>query len=115
MDEKQKEFIPSIIIPYKSFLIGAIYGFNAARRRLEENPQPIAPKETNEIGEKQEGLYLGHWLELTCGKCGALYTFDDPNLLPEQSMKCTMNDCDNYIIVYGIGDPNLWMIGEIKL
>jgi len=116
-NEKYKKTLaitPSIIVPDKNFLIGAVYGMNAARRMLEENPQPIVPQEINEFGEQQDGLYLGHWLELTCGKCGALYTFDDPNLLPEENLKCTIEGCDNHVIVYGIGDPRIWMIGQVK-
>jgi len=105
---------PNIIVPDKHFLIGAIYGFNAARKRLEQNPQPLMTQEDNSIQEAtNKDFYLGSWLEITCAKCGFLYTFDNPNQLPDQNMKCTNKECDNYLIFYGIVDPTLWRIGQI--
>lgn len=112
MDEKQIEVSPCIIVPDRSFLIGAIYGLNAARRRLEENPQPLIGKE--EINEDiEQSIYTGSWLELHCAKCGAFYPINDPNELPITNLICSMKNCDNHLIVYGIGDPKLWRIGEI--
>ena len=103
---------PSIIIPNKAFLVGALYGFNAARKRLEQNPQPVFG--TEELDEESpQCLYLGNWLELTCAKCGALYTFTGPNELPESNLICTIKDCGNHIIFYGVADPVMWHIGEI--
>jgi hypothetical protein len=108
---KMIKISPCIVALDKSFLVGAIYGLNAARKRLEENPLPLIGKE--EINEDEEQpLYLGHWLELTCAKCGCLYPFSNPNEIPITNLICR---CGNHIIVYGVGDPKMWRIGEIIL
>jgi len=110
MDNKI-QVAPCIIAPNKAFLIGAIYGFNAARKRVEENPQPLINNE--EITEETQEVYTGSWLELTCAKCGAFYTFDDPNQIPETNLICSINNCGNHIILYGVCEPQLWRIGNI--
>lgn len=103
-----------IVMPSKAFLIGALYGFNAARRRLEQNPQPLY---NNQQATNQD-IFLGSWLEITCAKCGCLYTFDNPNEIPEGHLTCTGKDsndqsCNNLLIYYGVVDSNLWRIGPI--
>lgn len=113
-DGKQFEVQPSIIVPDRSFLVGSVYGLNAGRRLQSEHIEPIVgDKEVTD--EECEGLYMGHWLELTCGKCGALYTFNNANELPPENLVCTMKGCGNHIIVYGIGDPRFWVLGQIPL
>lgn len=106
------EVSPCVVVPSRSFLVGALYGMNAARKRLEDNPQALVGNEeiTGDIDDK---LYLGHWLELHCGKCGALYTFDDANHIPATNLICSLRNCGNHIIVYGISDPKVWRIGEM--
>ena len=116
MDNNNPEEIqiaPNIIIPNKMFLVGALYGFNAARKRIEENPQPLFGdgKEVHEANNND--LFLGSWLELTCAKCGRLYTFEGPNEIPEENLKCDTIDCDNVVILYGVIETNLWRIGSI--
>jgi len=32
-----------------------------------------------------------------CRQCGAFYTFDNPNQIPEQNMICTMKECNKAI------------------
>jgi len=110
--EKTVDIYPSIVVPDRSFLIGAIYGFNAARKRLEENPQPLLGKEEID-DEEPKGIYLGNWLELTCGKCGALYTITEPNELPNSNLICNLKECGNHLIIYGILEPKLWRIGDV--
>lgn len=108
------EIAPCVIVPDKHFLIGAIYGFNAARKRLEQNPQPLFTQDENTMKEAtNQDIYLGSWLEITCAKCGCLYTFDNPNDIPYENMKCTNKECDNFLIIYGIVEPQLWRIGQI--
>lgn len=113
MNEDPIQVAPNIIVPDKSFLIGAIYGFNAARKRLEQNPQPLFSNSESVQDASPNDFYLGSWLEVTCAKCGCLYTFDSPNELPNDIMKCTNKECDNYIIIYGIAEPQMWRIGQI--
>lgn len=115
MEQPQNEIevSPCIVLPDKMFLIGAIYGINAARKRIEDDPQPLlGTKEAT--SEEAEGIYIGHWLELHCAKCGSFYTFDNPNDVPDTNFKCSNKDCDNYIIVYGVGEVNMWRLGEFR-
>jgi hypothetical protein len=109
MSSKVIKINPNIIATNKDFLIGIIYGFNAARKRLEQNVKPLF----NNKEATNKDFYLGSWLELTCFKCGHLYTFDNSNELPSETMKCIQEGCNNIIILYGITQPNMWRIGEI--
>ena len=107
----EQKLSPNVIMPNRDFFIGAMLGFNAARKRIEKNPQPL-------FGVKEatsKDLYLGSWLELTCSKCNRLHTFDEPNEIPANNYKCQTEDCDNIIIIYGIVESNLWRVGEITL
>ena len=116
MSEEQR-ICPGIVVPNKIFLVGFIYGLNVARERLEDNVQPLfSDMEENEMKPaSNQDFYLGSWLEVTCGKCGMLYTFDGPNDLPFESLNCSNKDCDNILIYYGVLDPMLWRVGEFKI
>lgn len=110
----KRDIAPGIIVPNRDFLVGAMYGFNAARRRLEENPQPLFGSEIAGMDEvSNEDFYLGSWLEITCSKCGMLYTFNGPNDLTPTNLECTNKECDNIIILYGNIYPEQWRIGAI--
>ena len=108
--------IPVVVVPSRDFLVGALFGFIAARNRLEENVQPlVSDQESNTLREvKNEDFSLGSWFEITCNKCDMFYVFNEPNELPLETMKCTNKDCDNVLIVYGISDPRHWRIGQMK-
>lgn len=107
------EIEPTVIVPDKSFLIGALYGFNAARKRMEENPKPLIDGQEVDENLSDQPVYLGCWFEVTCPRCGALYTFDNPNQLPFQDLICPIKGCGNHVIHYGVLDTRLWRIGNI--
>jgi len=109
MNEEEKKLAPNVIMPNKDIFIGAMLGFNVARKRLEENPQPLY----NGKDATNEDIYLGSWLELTCSKCNRLYVFDNLNEIPNDNLHCQTEGCDNIIILYGIVDISLWRIGNI--
>ncbi len=108
-DFKEPQLAPNVVMPNRDFFIGVMFGFTAARKRLEEDPQPLyANKEAT-----NEDTYLGSWLELTCAKCGRLHIFDNPNEILPNNYECQTEDCDNIIIFYGILESNLWRVGDI--
>jgi hypothetical protein len=104
------EIEPTIIMPSRDFLIGVLYGYNTGRKQIELNPVPTR----NDRPLTNEDFYLGYWLEFECCKCGRHYGFDNPNHLPMENLVCESEDCNNHVIVYGIGDPKVWKIGQIK-
>lgn len=108
---KEKEISPVVIIPNKDFLIGCLYGFNAARKRLEEKPQPLFcdDSELKEVTNKD--FYLGSWFEITC-KCGMFYSFDNANQIPNENLQC--QQCGNILIFYNVFNPEFWKIGTIN-
>ena len=103
--------IPIIVMPSKDFLIGVLYGFNAARKRIEENPQPII----NNREVQSEDFFLGYWLEFSCPRCGRYYAYDNPNDIPSHNLVCETPNCGNHVIIYGFGDPKVWRLGNISL
>ena len=109
--EEKIEIAPNIILYDKHILVGYLLGFNAARKRLEDSPKPVY----NNKEISTEDFYLGYFLELTCAKCGRLYTFNDVNELPNETLKCQTEDCNNIIILYGIDDITKWRVGNIPL
>lgn len=104
------EIAPTVIMPNRIFLVGVLYGFNAGRRAIEKEPQPYF----NGHEATNEDVYLGSWFEVTCNKCQRLYTYDDPNDIPENNLICETEDCRNHIIFYGVMDPRQWRCGKIK-
>jgi len=108
--EEEKIIHPTVIVPDRLFLIGALYGFNAGRKAVEKNPQPFV--RDHEV--TNEDFYLGSWFEISCNKCGRHYTYDNPNDIPNKNLMCETDDCDNCIIFYGMGDVSKWRIGSIK-
>ena len=109
----EREINPAVIVPNRDFLVGVLYGFNAARKRFENDIKPLYSKNGIMKDAENEDFYLGYWLEITCGKCGTLYTFDNPNELPIESLKCSNKECDNILILYNINKSECWRIGNI--
>ena len=104
-----RQIVPNIIIPNKAFLIGSIFGFNAGRKLENKNLQPYRDENL-----KDEMPYVGPLLEFVCDKCGRFYAYDNPNELPEETMECSNSSCDNIIILYGVGEPDRWKVGQIS-
>jgi len=112
-----REVMPTIIVPDRSFLVGSIHGLNAGRRLEKGNDiQPIVTEtQGNNANEIKHVPYMGYFLHCTCSKCGYMFAWDDPNDIPEESLECGNDECDNIVILYGVGNSNLWRIGTIKL
>lgn len=101
---------PSIVMPNKDFLIGAIFGINVMRRPPETNPpNPTVPAETAKLSEP----LMGHWLEVNCERCKRFYGFDHPNDVPAKTLVCDTPGCGNHIIIYGVPEPKDWRLGPI--
>ena len=101
---------PTVIIPNRVFLVGALYGFNAGRKAVEKAPKDYF--NGHEVDGKD--FYLGSWFEVECSKCGRHYTFDNPNEIPEENLICETDSCNNHVILYGILEPDKWRVGNIK-
>jgi hypothetical protein len=106
----ETQVFPSIIMPNRDFLIGALYGFNVAKKMYGENHPEIMGVGDSEI--PKDHFFIGYWLELTCTKCKRLYCYDNPNDVPTKNLVCETSDCGNHIIVYNVGDPKSWRIGS---
>lgn len=107
---------PSIVAPSRPFLIGAVLGYNAARKKTVAKPAPMISSDKEPAREvKNEDLYIGGWLEVKCAFCGNLYSFSHPNEVPEKTLQCNNEDCNNILILYGVEDHKKWKIGGIKL
>jgi len=103
---------PSVIMPHRLFLVGAIYGYNVGRKSVTQDGdiKPIF----NGHEATGEDFYLGSWLEINCHKCDRKYTFDGPNDIPDKNLVCETEGCGNHIIAYGSTNPQEWKIGFIK-
>lgn len=111
----EREVNPSIIVPDRSFLIGAIHGMNAGRR-LSTTDGVITPIITGSSRDEVRHVpYIGHYLQCSCLECGYFNAWDDPNQIPEESLECGNDTCNNIVILYGVPDSNFWRIGSIKL
>jgi len=99
------EVVPTIIMPNKDFLVGVLYGFNAAKK-LYNVSQPYT--------SDQQSFRIGYWLELTCAKCQRTYCYDDPNLIPSTNLICETENCKNHIIVYNVHASADWKLGSIN-
>lgn len=110
----EHQIAPAIIVPDRSFLIGALRGINAGRRVEAPEPEMMQPlKDNREIQEDE--IHLGYFLELECCQCGYTYVFNSSDELPNTSLHCTGKDCKNILILYGVTNPAHWRIGKIKL
>ena len=115
-----KDFVhqPTIVVPDRLFLIGVIYGFNAGRKTSEPPERAAQPIFSNNPNDPKRvatnsDVYLGSWLQIDCIKCGHLFSFDNPNEIPQEALTCPT--CTNIVILYGSLDPQQWRIGPIKL
>jgi len=109
MNDDNFKLAPNVVMPNRDFFIGVMFGFNLARKRVEENPQPL-------FGDKEatnKDFYFGSWLELTCAKCGRHYIFNGPNDVLDNNLQCETEECENVIILYGVSQVNLWRIGSL--
>ena len=114
MDEEKTVVYPTIAIPHRLFLIGAIYGFNAGRKQEAEiNDSVIQPMHDGHEATNED-FYFGSWLEAECIKCIRHYTFEGPNDIPENNLVCDTDGCGNHVIAYGLTDPKEWKIGFIR-
>jgi len=107
----EKVVTPTVMVPNRTFLVGALYGFNAGRKT--SNDGEITPY-AGDHEATNDDFYLGSWFEVSCIKCGRHYTFDNPNEIPEDNLICDTDDCDNHIIFYGVYESDRWKIGQIK-
>jgi hypothetical protein len=100
---------PTVVVPNKAFLVGAIHGFNAGR--LLERQRLGQSSEIQSFSTAP--TYVGHWFHVECENCQYVFAYDAPNELPEEDLMCP--SCLNMIIKYNSFDSAEWHIGPIKL
>lgn len=104
---------PSILMPNKDFLLGAMFGIISTRKEfVDKKKKDSKPKSEGEI--EKSVPQIGYWLEVTCNKCQRFYGYSDPNEVPNRTLVCDTDGCNNHIIQYGIVDPKMWRLGNIK-
>ena len=112
-----RDVFPNVIMPNQSFFIGALLGFNAGRRfeKNGEDLEPVYGNSVEDLKNTSDSDYFGYFFETSCSKCGRKYCYDNLNEIPQQTLECETEECDNIVILYGVNESNLWRIGPISL
>lgn len=109
--------IPTVIVPDRLFLIGALYGFNAGRRSVTKDPSKLEPvysgSNDSELHEATAAdPFIGNWFQVECIKCTHIFAYDSPNEIPKDHLVCPT--CGNIVIYYGCANPEEWHIGPVR-
>jgi hypothetical protein len=117
--------MPTVVVPDRLFLVGALYGFNAGRRSVATDPSkldpvysgPSDPEDDDSPIElrkaKPADPFIGNWFQVECIKCTHIFAYDSPNEIPKDHLICPT--CGNIVIYYGSTDPAEWHIGPVRL
>lgn len=110
---------PSVMMPDRMFLLGIIYGINVGRRldlqpgeKLSEEPIFMGDESTK---EDFQSMYHGSLLHFDCAHCGRVYAYNHPNEVPEHTLKCDTEGCNNIVVLYGIVEFSRMRLGNVNI